>query len=609
MDYNYLLNTRTAGKWQKIGINSRAGVCTPLFYIYSKQSIGIGEFSDLKYVVDWCNKTGLSIIQLLPLNEVGHDFSPYNSISTFALEPAYISIRNLRRANIKNYSDELSKLKEKFPAGRGRVNYEIKEAKLKLLRKIFSDLKNFNSLNYKRFVNANIHWLKNYAAFKILKQNSGSKEWSAWDEEYKNFSGELVKDLEEKNREEFGFYYWLQWQLYEQLKSARRYANVKNVLILGDLPFLVARDSADVWSQQDYFKLHKQAGAPPDMYFSEGQKWGMPAYNWGNIANNNWQYIKDRLGYAENFYDMFRIDHFVGLFRLWTMPFNENFAINTKGSFDPEQEYLWDTHGRKIVSEMNAATNMLPCAEDLGTVPECSYTLLRDFGIPGIDVQRWNKVHHDGFYFKSPFHYRKNSIATVSTHDSSFLPVWWKYEAGSVDEYVVRKIFERLGINDDEVYSIINMLFDTSKTVNNRLFWNPNITQSDYIMHILKRSSGPVNELIGLYVSSFDERRKFLSFLDLKEDKLDTEFIYKALSRVNEASSIFSIQSLQEYLYLDADILEKYSGWNCRINFPGIVNDNNWSIISPCSLETLKKYKINEIILKIVKEKERYTGN
>lgn len=605
MDYSYLLNTRTADKWQKIGINPRAGVCTPLFHIYSRQSTGIGEFSDLKHLVDWCAKTGLSIIQLLPLNETGHDFSPYSSISTFALEPVYICIRNLKRVNLKDYSEELNKLREEFPSGTGRVNYEIKDAKLKLLRKIFSELKDFRSLNYKKFISSNSHWLKNYAAYKIAKQSLDGKEWSAWEEKFKNFSDELVNDLEEKNHNEFNFYYWLQWQLYEQLRSARRYANSKNVLILGDLPFLVARDSADVWSQQNYFKLHKQAGAPPDMYFAEGQKWGMPPYNWGNIANDNWKYIKDRLKYAENFYDMFRIDHFVGLFRLWTMPFDENLLKNTKGSFDPEQEYLWDTHGRKIVSEMNSATAMLPCAEDLGTVPECSYSLLRDFGIPGIDVQRWNKVYHDGFYFKSPFHYRKNSIATVSTHDSSFLPVWWKYEAGAVDEFVVRKIFERLEINEIEIPGIMNQLFDITKTINGRLFWNPLITQTSQIMHILKSTADPVNELLGLYISSSDERRKFLSFLGLKDDTLNTEFIYNALSKVNEASSIFSVQSLQEYLYLDESILEKYSGWDYRINFPGIVNRENWSITSPYSLESLKKLKINETILKLVKDNER----
>lgn len=537
MDYSYLLNTHTASKWQRIGINRRAGVCAPLFHIYSKQSIGTGDFSDLKRLVDWCNITGQTIIQLLPLNELSHDFSPYNSVSTFALEPCYVSLRHLRRVDIKIYTYEISKLKEKFPAGEKRVNYEVKNAKLKLLRKIFLKLKNFNSRNYNRFIRTNIYWLRSYAAFKILKQKSGNKQWSSWDEANKNFSEELVKSLENKNKKEFEFYYWLQWQLYEQLKSARKYANRNGVLLLGDLPFLVARDSADVWSQQKYFKLNKQAGAPPDMYFAEGQKWGMPPYNWNNIANDNWVYIKNRLSYSENFYDMFRIDHFVGLFRLWTLPYDEGELKKIRGSFEPQQENLWEIHGKKIISEMNSATNMLPCAEDLGTVPDCSYTVLNEFGIPGIDVQRWNKVYHDGFYFKNPIEYRTNSIATVSTHDSSFLPVWWKYEAGSVNTF---------------------------------------------------------------------ERKFFLNLLGLNEDKLDISFIYCALQKVMEASSIFSIQLLPEYLYLDENILEKYSDWNYRINFPGFVNPDNWSVTSPCSLESLKKLEINETILKTVKDNNRH---
>jgi 4-alpha-glucanotransferase len=606
MDYSYLLSTHTADKWQRIGINRRAGVCAPLFHIYSKHSIGIGDFTDLKRLVDWCSKTGQTIIQLLPLNELSHDFSPYNSISTFALEPCYVSFRYLRKVDIKTYADDISKLKEKFPAGQERVNYEIKDAKLKLLRKIFSELENFNSRSYNRFIRTNTHWLKSYAAFKILKPKSGNKEWSNWDETNKNFSEKHISQLEDKNKTEFDFYYWLQWQLYEQLKSARRYANKNNILLLGDLPFLVARDSADVWSHQNYFNLDKQAGAPPDMYFAEGQKWGMPPYNWHNISNDNWTYIKNRLGFAQNFYDMFRIDHFVGLFRLWTLTYDKSEIKKTGGSFEPEQENIWETHGRKIISEMILATDMLPCAEDLGTVPECSYTVLNEFGIPGIDVQRWNKIYHGGFNFKNPLEYRKNSISTVSTHDSSFLPVWWKYEAGSIDEFVVRNIFERLEITKAETENLINQLFDVKKNVNGRLFWNPAITDAYQIFHLFNRTSQPVNELAGLFTATSNERKNFLNFLDLNEDKFNKEFIYHALLRAMEASSIFSIQLLPEYLYLDENILENYSDWSYRINFPGFVSPDNWSITSPFSLEALKKLEINETILKITKDNNRH---
>jgi len=175
---------------------------------------------------------------------------------------------------------------------------------------------------------------------------------------------------------------------------------------MGDIPLLVSRDSVDVWSQQNYFELHNSAGAPPDMYFSKGQRWGMPPYNWGNIANDNWKYIKNKLKYAENFFNMYRIDHFVGLFRIWSIPLSipEEFS-GTKGNYEPLHEYLWESHGKKIISEMVSATDMLPCAEDLGTVPECSYQVLKEFGIPGMDVMRWNKIYTDGFDFKAPTDY------------------------------------------------------------------------------------------------------------------------------------------------------------------------------------------------------------
>ena len=161
---------------------------------------------------------------------------------------------------------------------------------------------------------------------------------------------------------------------------------------MGDIPFLVSKNSADVWAYKNYFKLDLSSGAPPDMYFSNGQRWGMPPYNWTNIAADNYAYIRHRLNYAQNFYNMFRIDHFVGLFRIWTIENKtpEEYG-GMAGHFDPENENEWEHHGRTILSEMNQSTDMLPCAEDLGTVPVCSDKILKEFGVTGISVQRWEK--------------------------------------------------------------------------------------------------------------------------------------------------------------------------------------------------------------------------
>jgi len=158
---------------------------------------------------------------------------------------------------------------------------------------------------------------------------------------------------------------------------------------MGDLPFLVSRDSADVWANKNYFKLHLTSGAPPDMYFAMGQKWGMPPYRWEEIEKDKYIYIKEKLKFAANFYNMFRIDHFVGLFRVWTIENNTpEEQASLIGNFDPKNKPLWKKSGEKIIDVMIQNPEMLPCAEDLGTVPDCSNKTLEEYGIPGMDVQR-----------------------------------------------------------------------------------------------------------------------------------------------------------------------------------------------------------------------------
>ena len=178
MKYNQLLNSGTSVKWQKIGINRKAGVAVPLFSVFSKKSIGVGEIPDLRCIIDWCCQTGMSVLQLLPLNEVGNDFAPYNSISTFALEPMYLSIKRLRKADLKPFTKDLFNLKKRFPKGTGRVDYNIKKEKLKLLRKIFSTVDLSEIKKYQEFVRKNIHWLKYFSLFKILMQLNEGKNWN-----------------------------------------------------------------------------------------------------------------------------------------------------------------------------------------------------------------------------------------------------------------------------------------------------------------------------------------------------------------------------------------------------------------------------------------------
>lgn len=413
-EYAELFKTPTGDKWKRIGVRRRAGAAVPLFSIYSENSVGIGDFDDLKLLIDWCKEAGLTILQLLPLNEVGNDFSPYNAISSFAIDPMYISLPSLfAEYGVKDYSS-LRRIRKRY-RNVPRVDYRVKQEKINILRKSFQKVSREDAHELDNFISKNSYWINDYARFRSLNETK---------------NGTLQ------------FFCWVQWHLFKQLTAVKEYANRKGVLMMGDLPLLVSRGSADVWSHKNLFKLNLTAGAPPDMFYKSGQLWGMPPYNWTEIEKDGYVYIKERLKYAANFFDMFRIDHFIGLFRIWTVDKSSGKHTAGKGDFDPKDEREWRQHGKKILNAIIKSTDMLPCAEDLGTVPSCSPKVLRKYGICGTD---WPRTLQNKSGFVSWKKYRRNSIAVLSTHDSSFFFSWWNYETKQREKklfmnYLCRKV-------------------------------------------------------------------------------------------------------------------------------------------------------------------------
>ncbi len=586
----------------------RSGVALPLFSIYSKRSTGIGEISDLRQIIDWCALTGNTILQLLPLNELGYDFSPYNSISTFAIEPMYLCIDKLRKSDLTPFKKEIRELKKKYSISADRVDYSIKKAKLDLLRKIFETADYSSADNFNLFVKDNFHWLKYFALYKVLRKLNNDRNWEQWELNYKYISSLNAERILSEQKNEIFFQYWLQWQLFEQLKTVKRYAKQKNILLMGDIPFLVSRESADVWAYKNYFKLNLSSGAPPDMYLSEGQRWGMPPYNWANIEADNFGYVKHRLKYAENFYDMFRIDHFVGLFRVWTIDVKLPKGYGGQhGKFDPEEEYLWEPHGRRILRVVCDATSMLPCAEDLGTVPDCSDKVLREFGIPGINVMRWTKKENNNFEFLPAEDYRLNSVAVLSTHDSSTFPDWWNNEAGTLDEFSFRKACERIDITGNHYADVVRILFNEKSGSVKKLLWNDSISNVYILLKILNKDFSAAHEIVSMYLSSYSEKKRFAEYIGMKGDlkPASTGFVQKGLNKISSSSSIFSIQLITEYLFLDNKILKTIPACNYRINTPGTIGENNWTIRLPVSIEELMEMKINSLIKKINLKNDR----
>ena len=426
----------------------------------------------------------------------------------------------------------------------------------------------------------------------MLKEFQEGKAWYEWEDRYKNRLRLAMDDFNKEHEKEITFQAWVQWQLYRQFKEVRKYAEAKKVLMNGDLPILVSRDSADVWAHPEFFKLEFAAGAPPDMYCAKGQRWGMPTYNWEKIAVDGYRYLVEKLKYAQNFYDILRIDHVVGLFRIWSIPYNEpmeNQGLN--GFFDPKDEQQWGRHGRQILSVMLDNTKMLLCAEDLGVIPKVCIDTLKEFAIPGNDVQRWAKdwkLKHD---FLAPGDVRTLSVAMLSTHDTTNWSAWWENEAGTVDEGLfIRKCSDHRQIGFKKIK---DKLFDLMRSSYGRLRWLDNIDSIDKLVSILGKKKEELADFIDLYVNSYQEKEKLWKHLNLAgpiREKCDAEIVRQALKITLDSQAIFCLNTLIDWLYL-SDIF-KGDPYPYRINTPGTISEKNWSKTLPISLEELLKHKV-----------------
>ncbi len=592
----YLSATISSANWQQTGFAKRAGVLIPLFCVYSKKSYGIGDLGDLKLVVDWAKATSNSIIQLLPMNEMGGLFCPYDAVSSFALEPAYISLGDFPSLAGKKYSGA--------SAGNNAVDYSIKTEKLKLLWDIYLAADLSEAFDFEEFQRHNAYWLPDFALFKVLKEHHQQKPWYEWDADFKNRTPQVLSQFRQEHIEEVTFQMWLQWILFKQFKSASQYAKSKHIFIKGDLPVLVSRDSADVWSHLEFFNLDFASGAPPDMYAALGQRWGMPTYNWGMITRDDYRYIKEKLKYAQEFYDILRIDHVVGFFRIWSIPYADdpqNQGVN--GSFDPPDEYQWHQHGRKILSVLIQNTKMLLCAEDLGVIPKCCTDTLLEFGVPGNDVERWVKdwnVRHD---FLLPGEYRQLAVAMLSTHDTTNWLAWWQYEAGTVDEGLFKRKCAQRKIDFTRVSQ---KLFDSARSFHGRLRWKKEIDDVHKLAWELGKSREEIKDFIEMYENSYEEKAKLWKLLNCPgepAEQASPELLSKVTQFVLNSAAVFCINSIVDYLSLAG--LFKGDPYQYRINTPGTISPKNWSLHLPLSLEELLKHPVSQQIRKMVEDSGR----
>lgn len=423
-DASYLTQSPAANQWKEIAIESHHGIAIPLFSLHSSHSYGIGEFTDLALLIDWCASIGFNIIQLLPLNDTGQGISPYSSLSAFALNPIFLGLDSLP------HLEEYPSLKEELKALPKfsyipHVDYaRVQENKEYFLRHYYEIIGPLllKSENYQHFIQE-ASWLKGYAAFKILKNRYHGTSWETWPERERIPDQELIDALMIQEKEEFNWYCLLQFLCDQQMKAAKMHAFEKHVFLMGDIPILIDRDSADVWLHQKLFDFNYSAGAPPDIFNEDGQNWGFPPYNWTAMAQEDYRWWIDRLQWVSRYYHIYRIDHIVGFFRIWSIPVGSS---GKEGFFIPQDETTWIDHGQRIMLMMLKACSMLPIGEDLGIVPPEVRTCLSALGICGTRVMRWERKWKEDSQFILIEDYPIDSMTTVSTHDSEPLQLWWK---------------------------------------------------------------------------------------------------------------------------------------------------------------------------------------
>ena len=452
----------------KLTLNKRrAGIFVPLFALRTENDLGVGDTGALREMVDRCKEWGVTVLQILPINETSADNSPYMAISAMAIEPTTLEIKPniIPGLSLEDYdalvtSDVLNQIRQ------GPVNYRIvKPLKLNLLERAFqrflkSRAKATISLRqrFEGFCLREAAWLESYTLFRFIGEQQGHFCWEIWPEEhrtikdaelfFKNLPSAEAKTASQRRK----FYAYVQWVAFEQWIALKNHAHAQGVQLMGDIPFGINRQSADVWAHPQMFDLHWSGGAPPEPFFKPdkfteiwGQNWGIPIYNWTEMEKTRFDWWRRRVDCVSRLFHLFRIDHVLGFYRIYSFPWqpsrNQEFADKTKEQVlaehgalprflpgddnKPEEAKINQAQGEKLLKMViEAAGDSTVIAEDLGTVPNYMRPSLTSLGIPGFKIPLFER-NESSREFILPEDYPVLSVTTLGTHDHDTAVARW----------------------------------------------------------------------------------------------------------------------------------------------------------------------------------------
>lgn len=456
-----------------------AGILAPLFALRGKNDLGVGDVGALREFVDWAAEHGFGMVQLLPINETGNDHSPYNAISSVALDPVTIEIAAVEDLGGADF-DEVTRGLDLDALRSGPVNYpKVKSLKRALLRRAFE---NFNGADWKKngararkfrgFMAAQERWLEPYALFRALMEtHEGSERWDLWPNLQQNARKAqrwLAAQPAATRRGfelEMRFFMYVQWIAWSQWEAAKKHAENRGVALMGDVPFGVSYYSADVFGEPELFDPHWSGGAPPEPLFKDdaftckwGQNWGVPLYRWDRMRKDQLAWWRQRVRMVRDVFHLFRIDHILGFYRIYGFPWRpqrnaeflpltpEEAQTLTGGDlprfhcFDdstPEHKQANREQGEAFLRVLLEETGEFRLVgEDLGTVPDYVRPSLLSLKIPGFRIPFWEQGPDAGLVQGDA--YDALSVATFATHDHEPLRATWERWMGVIREALDR---------------------------------------------------------------------------------------------------------------------------------------------------------------------------
>ena len=430
-----------------------SGILMPIFSLPSKY--GIGTLGKEAYnFVDFLNKAGQRYSQILPLGITGFGDSPYQSVSSYAGNPYFIDLELLIKDGYltKNNVESLDWGKDS-----GKIDYELMyKNRYKVLKIAFENFKNNIPKDFFEFCEENAWWLDNYSLYAAIKQNQNFASFDCWEDDLKLKTPDAIEKAKIDFSDDISFYKMIQFFFAKQWFQLKSYANEKGVYIIGDIPIYVAKDSADVWGDPKQFQLDQEfnpvavAGCPPDAFSKDGQLWGNPLYDWDYMKKDGFKWWINRIAYCSKLYDVVRIDHFRAFSAYFSIPAEDETAVNGK----------WvKCHGEELFATLKAELGELNIiAEDLGTIDDDVRALLKKTGFPGMKVLQFAfDPNSESSYL--PHNIIKNCVLYTGTHDNDTAIGYYENAPKSNIKFI--KDYLRIGDNESFNWALIKSAMAT----------------------------------------------------------------------------------------------------------------------------------------------------